>query len=266
MLEIMKQAAQEAGKIQMKYFRQVELDVRRKTDHQNIITVADKESQDCIQEIILKGLKSQGIREQEIGFIGEEDLQSEGSHLFVIDPIDGTSNFACGIDYFCSSIGYFRDGELEAGVIYRPAGRELYYAKKNKGAFVEVEMKKVKLEMKARPSSELMLTFNLGNTLTDDAHLPIAAKLISQFRGGRALGAVALDVAKCAAGDIGMTVDSGPYIWDFSAAICILQEAGGSAFDFKGDDIFLVLSDRFKRYDVITCHKDLKNDILSQIL
>lgn len=265
MLQIMKQTARAAGKIQMEYFRQAELDVSRKTDHQNILTIADKKSQDCIQQLIVEELGKQGIPSTEIGFIGEEDLQADGSHVFVIDPIDGTSNFACGIDYFCTSIGYFYKGDLQAGVILRPAADELYFAKKGKGAFAELGMINQKLEMKGLPSSELMLTFNLGNTLTEEAHLPIAAKLISQFRGGRSLGAVALDVAKCAAGEIGMTVDTGPYIWDYAAALCILREAGGVAFDFNGEDITLDLSDRHKKYDVITCHPSLKEQAMQAV-
>ena len=260
MFDILQKAVKEAAKTQLQYFRTTELDISHKTDHQNIVTKADKESQEAIKESILSKMDAS---DKEIGFIGEEDLNTEGTHLFVIDPIDGTSNFASGIDYFCSSIAYFHEGELQAGLIYRPVHDELYFAEKGKGAILIIQGKKVSLQMKHLNTNNLMMSTNFGETMRNADQLPLIEKLMPSYRGVRAFGAVALDLAKVAGNEIGTSVDKGPFIWDISAGKIIIEEAGGVVFDWKGNDIELDLSDRKKRYSLIACHPDIKKSIVN---
>ncbi len=263
MFKILQKAVYDAAKIQLKYFRTAELDISHKTDHQNIVTRADRESQNIIERSIIQEMKkSKGAAEKEIGFIGEEDLNTEGTHLFVIDPIDGTSNFASGIDYFCSSIAYFHQGVLQAGVIYRPVHDELYFAEKGKGATLIIQGKKVSLEMKHLDTKNLMMSTNFGETMRNADQLPLIEKLMPSYRGVRAFGAVALDLAKVAGNEIGTSVDKGPFIWDISAGKIIIEEAGGAVFDWKGKDLELDLSDRDKRYSLIACHQDIRQMIM----
>jgi len=265
MFKILQKAVLEAAKIQLKYFRTAELDVSRKTDHQNIVTIADKQSQDCIQNVILQEMKKEGISADDIGFIGEEDLQDEGSHVFVIDPIDGTSNFASGIDYFCSSIAYFKEGVLTAGIIYRPVHDELYYAEKGKGAFCIIQGTQLPLAMKSVDTKDLMMSTNFGETMRNADQLPLIERLMPSYRGVRAFGAVALDLAKVAGNEIGTSVDKGPFVWDISAGKIIIEEAGGVVFDWVGNDVILDLSNRSKRYSLIACHPDTKKLVLSRL-
>lgn len=263
MFTILQKAVLDAAKIQLKYFRTTELDVSRKTDHQNIVTVADKKSQDRIRTVILEEMQINGISADDIGFIGEEDLQDEGSHVFVIDPIDGTSNFASGIDYFCCSIAYFKNGVLTAGAIYRPVHDELYYAEKGKGTMLIIQGNNVSLKMKHLDTKNLMMSTNFGETMRNADQLPLIEKLMPSYRGVRAFGAVALDLAKVAGNEIGTSVDKGPFIWDISAGKIIIEEAGGSMFDWEGNDVMLDLSNRTKRYSLIACHPDTKKMVLS---
>ncbi len=264
MFDILQNAARAAAKIQLRYFRTAELDISHKTDHQNIVTKADKESQNVIERCIVREMKkSKGINEEDIGFIGEEDLNTEGKHHFVIDPIDGTSNFASGIDYFCSSLAYFHKGELQAGLIYRPVHDELYFAEKGRGAMVVIGGKNVSLNMKRLDTKNLMMSTNFGETMRNADQLPLIEKLMPSYRGVRAFGAVALDLAKVAGNEIGTSVDKGPFIWDISAGKIIIEEAGGVVFDWKGNEIELDLSDRKKRYSLIACHPEIRPIILS---
>lgn len=262
MFDILQKAARAAAKIQLTYFRTAELDISHKTDHKNIVTKADKESQHAIKQSILREMERlEGINEKDIGFIGEEDLNTEGIYHFVIDPIDGTSNFASGIDYFCSSIAYFRKGELRAGLIFRPVHDELYFAEKGRGAMLMTHGKKIPLNMKPFDTKNLILSTNFGETLKNANQMPYIEKLLPKYRGVRAFGAVALDLAKVAGNEIGTSVDHGPYIWDISAGKIIIEEAGGEVFDWEGHNLEIDLTDRKKRYSLIACHPAVKPQI-----
>src|SRR3990167_7864591 len=100
MLNILKNVAVLAGEIQKKYFRLGNLNISNKTNHENIVTEIDKKSQKAIMECILNETQKLGIDSKDVGFIGEESLLKTGKHLFVIDPLDGTSNYATGTEEF----------------------------------------------------------------------------------------------------------------------------------------------------------------------
>src|SRR3989344_8589889 len=117
MIDVLKTAAIEAGTILLNYYKK-NLTLNYKTSHKDFYTIADVESQKTIKETITKLLVKKGVDKCEIGFIGEENLNtaSNKKHLFVIDPLDGTTNFTSGFDFFAISIGYFYENELMAGL------------------------------------------------------------------------------------------------------------------------------------------------------
>ena len=180
MLDILKKAALEAGEIQKKYFRSAELDVTHKTDHQNIVTKADKESQDIIEKTILFEMEKIGIDASDVGFIGEEDLTSDGRHLFIIDPIDGTSSFASGIDYFCCAIAYAKDGELLAGCINRPITGDMYCAEKGKGATVTINGTASPLEIANLDTKNLMIYTEVWKSFKE-RHIAVIEQLMHEY-------------------------------------------------------------------------------------
>ena len=266
MIEIMKEAALAAGEIQKKYFRKGKLNIRSKTDHQNIITIADCESQDAIKQTILKALIGTGIPTQDIGFIGEEDLNTPvAKHMFVIDPIDGTSNFASGLDYFCSSIAYFNDGALTAGVIYRPILNDMYFAELGKGSYLLRNGKETKLQILDFESKNQLIISNLWKTFHERT-IDIVDKLLPNYRGARILGAIALDIVLVAENSVGLTIgDVGPWIWDLAAAQLIIKEAGGGLHDWNGEPLQLDVSQIMIQYPVLACHPSRVSKILTAI-
>ena len=125
MLDVLIEAAQSGGEVLLKNFRG-KITVSEKTSHQNLVTEADYVSQKTIVDFITKALIQKGIGENEIGFIGEEGLYKPGKHLFIIDPLDGTNNFASGNSYFAVSIGYYLNGTARASAIYYPTQKILF--------------------------------------------------------------------------------------------------------------------------------------------
>lgn len=267
MFEILKKAARAAAKIQLDYFRQEELDVRQKTGHNDIVTVADKKSQDVIQQTIIDEMQQQGVIAKDIGFIGEEKLQSNGSHMFVIDPIDGTSNFATGMDYFCSSIGYFKNGVLTAGSIYRPTHDELYIAEKEKGAYLIRKGNKQELHVNNNDTKSVFLSTEAWNQIAGEEQMEIAGRMLSQFRAMRIYGAMALDLALVAENVNGVVLTStGPWIWDIAAAHIILTEAGGAMYEWNGTPLIIdVANDQKKQFQFFACHPSRKEFVLTYI-
>ena len=263
MLDIIKKAAIAAGEIQKKYFQSTELDVTHKTDHQNIVTKADKESQEVIVDTILSELKKQNIEESNVGFIGEEDLNTHtAKHVFVIDPIDGTSNFASGLDYFCSSIAYFKEGKLTAGVIYRPILDDMYFAEFGKGSYLLRNGAEIKLQTLNIESKNQLIISNLWKSFHEKT-IDIVDTLLPNYRGARILGAIALDIVLVAENIVGLTIgDTGPWIWDVSAAKLILEEAGGGLYDWKGNSIELDVSNGLKQYPVLACHPSKLSSVM----
>src|SRR3989338_11560546 len=144
MINILRSAAVEAGTILLNYYKK-NLTLNYKTSHKDFYTIADVESQKIIKETITKLLLKKGIDKSEIGFIGEENLNvaTNKKHLFVIDPLDGTTNFASGFDCFAISIAYFYDSVLTTGLIYRPTSKDFYYAQKNQGAYKNTQPLKI---------------------------------------------------------------------------------------------------------------------------
>ena len=272
MLNILKKAALEASKIQLRYFRTNMLGVTNKTDHKNIVTVADKESQNIIQGVLIEGMKKLGVSESDVGFIGEEDAPSEsedlysaGSHIFIIDPIDGTSNFAAGFDYFCTSIGYVKDGVLHAGLIYRPNTEEMYFADRGKGAQLIRGGKTTKLKIQNRNRKDLMIFTEAWEDF-DEPQIKIANRLLPKYRCLRMNGAVALDIVLVAENICGLCItDEGPFIWDLAAAKIILEEAGGGLYDWAGNELILEVSNRHKQYQTLACHPEKKDEIIEVI-
>lgn len=266
MFELLHEAVTQGQEILLKYYRTQSLDISQKTDHQNIVTRADKESQQIIQDTILRLMKEKG--ETDVGFIGEEDLYHTGRHMFVIDPLDGTSNFASAIDYFCIPIAYFYDGELIAGIISRPTTQDVYYAEKGKGAFILRQGSKVRLKVTPGDLKNKVLSIYPEDiALLLEPQRKRIEKMFPIFRSVRALGAAALDIAGVAENIYGASVlTESPHIWDIAASKIILEEAGGRIYNWDGSDLSIDATDKNHKYAPISCHPAQKEELFSYIL
>ncbi|HEX6979335.1 MAG TPA: inositol monophosphatase family protein [Alphaproteobacteria bacterium] len=170
------------------------------------------------------------------GFLREESGAEAGSdphHRWIIDPLDGTTNFLHGIPHFCISVALERDGEIIAGMVYEPLKDELFYAEKGAGAF----MNDRRLRVSARP--------HLGDAVIGTGipfrgrgdhprYLRMLEAVMANTAGVRRMGAAALDLAYVAAGRFDGFFEFGLSPWDVAAGILLVREAGGFVSEIEG--------------------------------
>jgi myo-inositol-1(or 4)-monophosphatase len=176
-------------------------------------------------------------------FFAEESGQTgTGPYRWVIDPLDGTTNFAYGIPYFCISVALTYHDEPLLGIVYDPVRRELFYAAKGEGAFMQSPAKKtpVKLAVSATPTLEESLIITASSYKRDQTFKELmqrTARIAHHVYALRSFGAAALDQALVASGRA-----DGAYFgrlgwWDVAAGMLIVEEAGGNATTFIGDRV-----------------------------
>ena len=172
------------------------------------------------------------------GFLLEEGGEIAGddtSHRWIIDPIDGTTNFLHGIPNFCISIALERDGELVAGVVYQPLGDEMFHAEKGAGAFLNEHRLRVSAR---RKMEDCVLTTGipfLGRP-GHEVFLKELKAVMANVAGVRRFGSAALDLAYVAAGRCDGYWEAGIKPWDIAAGIVLVREAGGYVTDFAGSN------------------------------
>lgn len=160
----------------------------------------------------------------------ESGITSGNEYCWVIDPLDGTTNFAQGIPYFCISVGLTRNGERIAGAIYQPTTDEFFYAFKGQGAFLNDKPLK-----KRGPNTleDAVIGCALSYKVDHKLYNTIGA-LEPKVYSVRILGAAALDIAYCASNRFDGALFSGLSWWDIAAGSLILEEAGGVASTLDG--------------------------------
>ena len=260
MINIMEQAATEAGNILLNYYKK-NLTLNYKTSHKDFYTIADVESQKAVKETITKLLLKKGINESEIGFIGEENLSSgnDKKHLFVIDPLDGTVNFAYGFDFFTVSIAYFYNGILTTGLVYQPTNKNFYFATKGKGAFKNNQP----LKIVYKPLKQCLLSGLISSRPEVYTNLfKTYQKIYPHVAGYRNINSMAIDNCLLSENVFNVVINAHTFIWDISAVKLILEESGGIMVDFKGLPINFDLNSPKLAYNVISCHPRLKKEIL----
>jgi myo-inositol-1(or 4)-monophosphatase len=235
LLNVMTAAARKAGRSLKRDFGEVEhLQVSLKGPA-NFVTAADRRTEEILLAELTKARPG-------YGFLGEEggrQIGDDKSHCWIVDPLDGTTNFLHGIPQFAISIGLERDGVIVAGVIYNPANEELFTAERGKGAFLNDQRLRVAAR---RRLSDAVVCCGLPHMGRGDLALFRRELTVIQehVAGLRRFGAAALDLAWVAAGrfDIYWERDLSP--WDMAAGILMVREAGGYATDLDGGDaIFL---------------------------
>lgn len=219
-------AAHAGGRILMKYFGKA-LNVREKQGA-GLVTQADLESEQAIVRILSRVRK-------DFGFLTEESAPKTGpgSGRWIIDPLDGTTNFVHGFPMFCVSIAAEWEGETVIGVIYHPVLKETYVAVKGKGAFVNG--KRLQVSTTDKLTDSLLST---GFTYRKDEWLRQEMEAFERLSGiARAIrrpGSAALDLAYTARGVFDGFWERRLSPWDVAAGALLVQEAGGKVSDFKG--------------------------------
>lgn len=212
-----------------------ESEISYKTNR-DILTIADTE----MQKRMIDALQTYWPN---IPVLGEEQSQSLQLSIFnadkqpfwVLDPIDGTSNFAFGIPYFCTSLSLVYKGEICIGMVYDPVRDECFYAAEGHGAFLNGTI---------LDCTDLKAPANLKSAmaLVDFKRLPdeIASNLVVQqpYRSQRSFGASALDWCWIAANRCQLYLHGNQKLWDYTAGCLILKEAGGMSGTFCGQPLF----------------------------
>ncbi|HEY6359428.1 MAG TPA: inositol monophosphatase family protein [Vicinamibacterales bacterium] len=227
------EAALAAGRIQRSYFRQhLAIDKKGPID---LVTAADVAVERDFRQRIAARFPAHAV-------LGEEGATAEpppaSAFRWIVDPIDGTTNFAHGIALFCISIALEIDGEIRLGVVYDPIGDELFTAERGGGARLNGA------PIRVSPSQALIDALLVTGFPYDTEHrarqVRIFGALLERTRGVRRLGSAALDLSYVAAGRFDAFWEEHLHAWDIAAGALLVAEAGGLVTDYRGQamDVF----------------------------
>lgn len=262
MINVLKSASLAAGEIiaESFYLYKNANITYKDNNYKVLVTETDTASQNIIRQTILDLMIKQGFDKNEVGFIGEENLAVEGKHKFIIDPLDGTTNFASHVPHFAISIGYLFNNELLASIVYNPITKDMYLAEKNKGSFKNGK----KLEVKYESLSNSMVNAYINSPeQIYKKEFEIYGKIFPKVRGFRNLGCAALDLGSIAENVFNIYLNGHTFVWDVAAAKLIVDEAGGTIYDWQGQALELDLTKPKKEYQVIAGHKKTLENILN---
>ena len=249
---VMTGAARKAARAMKRDFGEVEqLQVSRKGPS-DFVSAADIKAEKTLRVELEKARPKFGFLMEEAGEIKGDDPQ----HRWIIDPIDGTTNFLHGIPHFAISIALQMDKEIIAGLVFNPITEELFYAEKGKGAFLNDR----RLRVSARS--------DLGDAIIATGipfrgipgHKPFLSRLervMEVTAGVRRMGTASLDLAYVAAGRCDGFWEAGLKPWDIAAGLLLVQEAGGFISDLSGGKTMLTSG------DVLAANSRLHRPLLS---
>ncbi|MFF2909567.1 inositol monophosphatase family protein [Paenibacillus sp. NPDC057934] len=219
-----------------------------KTSAQDLVTEVDKGVEQMIRRLILTHYPDHAI-------LGEEGVEPgaaaaaaaleearEHEYLWIVDPVDGTTNFVHGFPFYCVSIALVVRGELTVGVIYDPTRDEMFVAEKGKGAYIHGIRASVSVENELA-GSLLAMGFPPDREFAQPANMAGLQQLLPQIRGIRAGGSAALHLAYVAAGRVDAYWEVGLNPWDCAAGVLLVLESGGKVTDTRG-----------RAYDIGTRH------------
>jgi myo-inositol-1(or 4)-monophosphatase len=234
LLNVMIAAARKTARTLKRDFGEVEnLQVSLKGPA-NFVSAADRRAEETLYAELSKARPG-------YGFLGEEGGMREGadkSHRWIVDPLDGTTNFLHGIPHFAISVGLEREGVIVAGLVYNPATEELFVAEKGKGAFLNEHRIRV-AGRKLLPDSIVGCGLpHIGRGDVNLSRREIGTMQVN-VSGLRYLGASALDLAYVAAGRFDAYWDRILQPWDMAAGIILVREAGGYVSDCDGGEDML---------------------------
>jgi myo-inositol-1(or 4)-monophosphatase len=235
LLNVMIDAARKAGRGLIRDFGEVsQLQVSKKGTA-DFVTAADIKAEKTLLELLTKGRPG-------YNFLGEESGLIEGtdkSHTWIVDPLDGTTNFMHGMPHFAISIALQREGQIVAGVIYNPVTADLFWSEKGKGAFLNSE---VRLRVAARQKLDEAVVATGIPFIGHGQHgqfLKELHQMTQRVAGVRRFGSASLDLAWVAAGRFDAYWERGLKPWDIAAGLLMVTEAGGKVTDADGGEAML---------------------------
>ena len=226
--DVMVRAASEAGKIILHYFNG-NFEVKNKDGLNNLVTEVDHHSEDAIIKTIKSVYPTHSIISEEVG-----ELIQASDYQWLIDPIDGTVNFAHSIPICCVSIGLLYQGDLILGTVFNPMMNELYFAEKGKGATLNGKPISVSKKSDFRKAC-LVTGFPYAWPDSYEHPIKVFERFILEGLPIRRLGSAALDLCWVACGRFDGFWEYNLSSWDVAAGYLIVQEAGGRITNFEGE-------------------------------
>lgn len=222
-------AATQAGAEQLKHFFDKKYTISTKEGINDLVTEADHASEKAIFEVIRKEFPNHYILSEEAG-----DLKQDSNYKWIIDPIDGTVNFANGIPICCVSIGIEKDGKMILGAVYNPFMNEFFLAERGSGAMLN---DKTIYVSKQNEVIKACLVTGFPYTYLDmvNGPLDVFERFIRKGVPVRRLGSAAIDLCWVAAGRFDGFYEHSLKAWDSAAGFLIVEEAGGTITDFEGN-------------------------------
>ena len=221
--------AVEAGAKQLRrYFNNEDLKISNKEGINNWVTDADHAAEKAIIEVIKAAYPDHFILSEEVG-----EMATSSNTKWIIDPIDGTINFASGIPICCVSIGVEQNGEMILGAVYNPFINELFFAEKGMGA--TLNDKKISVSKKAAVLNSCLVTgFPYEYLDMENGPLEVFERFVRKGVPVRRLGSAAIDLCWVAAGRFDGFFEHSLQAWDSAAGYLIVEEAGGKVTDMNG--------------------------------
>jgi myo-inositol-1(or 4)-monophosphatase len=251
LLNVMVQAATKAGRMLKRDFGEVErLQVSLKGPG-NFVSAADRRAEEILRQEL-------GRARPGYGFLGEEGGRHEGAdktHTWIVDPLDGTTNFLHGIPQFAIAIALQREDSIVAGLIYNPVLDELFTAERGKGAFLNE--RRIRVAARRRLQDAVVACGLPHHGRGDLERFRREATLVmAKVAGLRRFGSAALDLAWIAAGRFDAYWERNLSPWDMAAGMILVREAGGFATDLDGGDAI------FSSGDIIAGNEALHGELL----
>ena len=236
-LNLMIKASEKASKILIRDFGEVEkLQVSLKGPN-NFVTNADRKVEEVIIKELEKSKKNFSFLTEETGFIENKDKDN----FWIIDPIDGTTNFLNGVPHFCISIALLIENEIIAGVVYDPIKDEIFYAEKNGGSYLNNKSIRVSKKNKI---SECLYGVNFRKNIPENLII-------------RNTGSAALDLAYVSSGRFDGCLQKNVNLWDIAAGTVLIKESGGIVDNFE--------IEKFKKVSIKASNERISSDLNKNI-
>ena len=258
-LRVAEGAARAGGQVLLRHASDADLRVAYKDSRANLVTIADIESQRTVTEVIGAAFPGHSVIGEE-GTVGDEDAED----AWYVDPLDGTTNYAHGLPFFCVSVALRTGGPGPAGItvagaVYDPLRDDMYSAARHQGAFQNGS------SLRVSPATRLHQSLVVAQAQSvDDGEIRAYAALVDQLMrvagGVRSLGSPALALCAIAAGRLEAYCEYAMDPWDILAGQLILQEAGGRLTRFDGGP-----HDTVGRADVVATNGHVHDELLAAL-
>jgi len=232
MLNIAVRAARAAGNIIIRQIDQAQDLSASEKSKNDFVTEVDKQAEAVIINTLLKAYPGHAILAEESGTRGKSD------YIWIIDPLDGTTNFMHGFPHFAVSIALQHKGKLQQAVIYDPFRQELFTCSRGDGAYLNE--RRIRVSKRKNLDGALLGTgFPFGESANIDRFIETCRILMPLTAGIRRAGAATLDLAYIACGRLDGFWEFGLKPWDIAAGALLIEEAGGMVSDINGGNSFL---------------------------